>query len=246
MQLIGFVSDSAYRPLAGATVEVVSGPQAGMSATADASGQFTITGDFDSSTNFRASIAGHRTATQPWTCATGASCPAARPYLAFYLAPLAAAVNIAGDYSLTFVADPACTDIPSELRIRTYGATISPDSRQNMPAESSFLLKVSGRSFLPNLDSFRIGVAGDYVALFLDGGHDAPVVEQVTPDSYLAFSGNSAATVSAPSTSMVFDGWIDYCPNSPTAYSNQYGCQSNTAKYVHCQSSNHQLILARR
>ena len=244
MQLIGFVSDSAFRPLAGATIDVVSGPQAGMSATADANGQFTITGDFDSATNFRASIAGHRTATQSWTCATGASCSgsgSARPYLAFYLAPLVPPLNIAGDYTLTFVADPACTAFPTELRTRTYAATILPAALKNTPADSSFVVKVSGASFLPRLDSFQVGVAGDYVAFFLDAGHDAPVVEQLAPDSYLAFSGNSAATVSAPSTSMAFDGWIDYCLNSPLGFNN--GCSSGTG---HCQSSNHQLILTRR
>jgi hypothetical protein len=246
MQLTGFVMDSAFRSLAGATVEVVDGPQAGLSTTADASGRFSLSGDFSSSTTFRASAGGYMTTTQPWTCATGASCwpGSARPYLAFYLAPLAPPVNIAGNYTLTFVTDPVCTDVPAALRTRTYLATILPGAGKNAPAGSSFVLKVSGGSFAINLDSFRIGVAGDYVSYFLDGGHDAPVVEQLA-DSYLAFSGSAsgpAPTASVPSISMAFDGWIEYCATGlPMRL--YYACP---AVAVHCESTNNQLILAHR
>ena len=249
LQLNGYVSDSAYRPLAGATVEVVSGPSAGMSTSVSASGEFSLTGDFDSTTMFRASVGGHVTATQPWTCAA-ATCSGsgARPYLAFYLAPLEPAVNIAGEYTLTFVADPACAGVPSELRSRTYNATILPATRRNEPAGSAFVMKVSGGTFVTNLDSFGIGVAGDYASFFLDGGHDAPVVEQVSSNSFLAFSGGAAAqapSTTTPSVSMMFDGWIEYClVNAPTALYSQ--CPVPAVNNVYCESKNHQMILARR
>ncbi|MEO8682831.1 MAG: carboxypeptidase-like regulatory domain-containing protein, partial [Vicinamibacterales bacterium] len=189
MQLTGFVADSAFRPLAGARVEVVDGPSSGVSAIADASGQFSLTGLFNSATSFRASQRGHVSATQPWSCSVSA-CPGstgARPWLGFYLTPDAPAVNIAGDYTLTFVADSTCADLPAELRTRSYAATIAPAARRNTPAETSFALTVSGATFLRTFDSFDIGVAGDYVGFFLDGGHDPPVVEQVANNSYLAF-----------------------------------------------------------
>ena len=39
--------DTADRPLAGAIVDVVDGPQAGTSATSDTKGEFSLTGAFD-------------------------------------------------------------------------------------------------------------------------------------------------------------------------------------------------------
>jgi len=46
IQLAGTVSDAAWRLLPGARVEVVDGPQGGLSATADAEGEFRLTGTF--------------------------------------------------------------------------------------------------------------------------------------------------------------------------------------------------------
>src|SRR4029079_18685054 len=67
----GSVSDTAFRPLDGAGVEVVDGPLAGMSTTADANGSFSLSGTFDDATRFRATMDGHPAATQvsrtfPW------------------------------------------------------------------------------------------------------------------------------------------------------------------------------------
>jgi len=97
--IFGFVTDSGFRPLAGARVEVLDGPQAGASAIADASGQVTLSGTFDGATRFRASSDGHVSAIQTWNCSVGAvGCPTnARPWLGFYLAVLASPVNIAGN-----------------------------------------------------------------------------------------------------------------------------------------------------
>ena len=260
IQLTGFVLDSGFRPIAGARVEVVDGPQAGISATADASGQFSLTGSFDNVTTFRASADGYRGATQPWSCSVseclGAS--GARPWLGFYLAPLAPPVNIAGDYTLTFVADAACLDLPIELRTRTYAATIAPEDRKHIPANTSFALTVSGASFLGTFDSFTIGVAGDYLGFWLHGGHDPPVVEQLATNAYLAFSGNAAASLPSSSGSPIsaaFEGWIDYCElKAPMGAYYNCGTSNWTGEpipgqavtYAHCESKNHRLILTRR
>ena len=58
----GTVSDTAFRPLAGARVEVVDGRQAGLATTADAKGVFSLIGTFDDATRFRATKEGHATA----------------------------------------------------------------------------------------------------------------------------------------------------------------------------------------
>ena len=255
--IFGYVLDTGYKAVAGARIEALDGPDAGASATADTTGQFTLSGTFDSATRFRATKDGYVAATQTWNCSVGAGCSAtgARPWLGFYLASsVAPPVNIAGDYTVTFIADSACVDLPSEVRTRTYAATITPTSSPS----SSFTLTASGAAFLANLNNFPIGVIENYVDLWLHGGHDPAVVEQLAPNTYLAFSGNATASVgmSPVSTiSMPFHGWIDYCVLQ-TPMGAIYNCgTSNTTgepipglatRYAHCESRNHQLILTRR
>lgn len=258
--IVGFVLDSGFRSVAGAKVEVLDGPEAGSSTTTDTAGQFSLTGTFDPTTRFRATGQGYVTATQTWNCSVG-SCPGptgARPWLGFYLAPLTTPVNIAGDYTLTFIADSACADLPSAAHARTYAATIALDSRPNTPVNTSFTVTVSGAPFLPRFNSFGIGVAGDYLGFNLHGGHDPPLVEQLAPNAYLAFSGNAAATVGASGAATIsttFRGWIEYCElKSPMGSTYNCGTSPFTGEpipglavaYSHCQSENHQLIFWRR
>ena len=66
LQLRGFVTDTAFRPVAGARVEVVDGVSAGTAVIADANGEFVLRGMFHAATRFRASSEGHETRTQPW------------------------------------------------------------------------------------------------------------------------------------------------------------------------------------
>src|SRR4029453_18122197 len=100
--LAGSVSAPALRRLVGARVEVVDGPQAGLSATVDARGEFRLTGAFDETTHFRASKEGHVAATY----ALPPICLPCNPnwWLHFYLEALAPHANIAGEYTLTFIA----------------------------------------------------------------------------------------------------------------------------------------------
>jgi hypothetical protein len=242
----GYVSDSAFRPLAGAVVEVLDGPQAGLSATVTADGRFTLSGNFDDSTRFRASREGNvaSSGTLSPKCAT---CSGAR-FIYFVLGVLAPPVEIAGDYTLTFVADSKCAGIPSELRTRTYNATITPRSDSHNPANTSFLAAVSGAQFLKGYESFPVGVAGDLVAFDLRG--EGPwVVEESSPNTYLGFDGRaefSVGTARGSTMSAPFQGWIDYCAlKSPMG--RYYECRAGLADaHAECESTNHQLILSRR
>src|SRR5687767_14363246 len=63
LRLRGFITDTAYRPLAGAQIVVVDGASAGVSAISDAEGQFALSGRFSAATQFRASKEGHETRT---------------------------------------------------------------------------------------------------------------------------------------------------------------------------------------
>lgn len=256
-QLNGSVFDSAYRPIAGARVEVLDGPQAGTFTTASATGAFSLTGTFDSATTFRATHEAHVGATRSWTQCAGC----VRPWLGFRLAVIAPAVNVAGNYTLTFIADSVCADLPTEVRTRTYSATIAPDSSfPDVPANTAFTGTVSGAPLLEPYNSFSMSVAGDYVAFWIgDLHHGGPgVVERVELDTkpdnsagheYLAFTGEAAASSVETAVSAIsahFDGRIEYC--SPTSEMGAiYDCDLDRAvTRARCESKNHQLILTRR
>lgn len=257
MRLAGFVVDTGFRPVAGARVEAVEGTHAGTWATTDDRGEFALTGAFDSTIRFRASKDGYVTATQAWSCSVASCGPnAATPWLGFYLAVIAAPVDLSGNYTLTFIADGACPDFPSELRTRAYAARVTPGSTTaNIPPDAVFTLDVSGGPFLAGYHDFVIGVAGDHVAFSLDARHNAALVEQVTPTTYLGFSGSAAATVGRSPVSTIsasFDGWIDYCVlGSPRdAYESCVPLHpQGNARPVYqtqCDSANHRLMLTRR
>ena len=246
--IIGFVNDTGFRALNGATVTVVDGPQAGASTTADAYGQFSLVGRFDRTTTFRAAKEGYVTAAQTWSCSGGADCQStANPWLGFYLASSSASpVDVTGRYTLTFSADSACTDLPDEMRTRTYTASIAPSASPNVPAGTSFTATVGGAAFVSGLDNFAVGVSGSYVDLWLHGGHDPALVEQLGPNTYLAISGNAAAEAGKPTSNMsgAFDGWLEYCVTS-VAPRVGHGCEG-AATLKRCESSHHRLVLTRQ
>lgn len=112
-QVTGHVYDAADRPLEGATVEVLDGPQAGTVTTSDAAGALSLTGTFNGATRFRASRADYVTAIKSFSAITTFKA------IGFFLDGVAAPVNIAGDYTVTFLADSACAELPGDVRTRT-------------------------------------------------------------------------------------------------------------------------------
>jgi hypothetical protein len=246
VQLAGTVSDAAWRRLAGARVEVVNGPQAGLSATVDAKGEFRLTGDFDATTQFRATRDGHVAATWPLP----PSCAACRPnfWIHFYLESVAPHANIAGDYTLTFIADTACVALPDEARTRTYRATVTPASGSGDPANSWFNVAVTGGTFVEHRNSFMIGVAGDYLKTDVgDWGHGSPgLVEEIAPNTYLTLGGALATSVTDTATiSGSFYGAVDRCELT-SAWGSRYNCADDPRAPAQCLSQNHQIILTRR
>ena len=250
----GFVLDTGFRSIPGARIEVVDGPLAGESTIADGESRFTLLGPFDRTTKFRAIKEDHVTVTQtaPVYC-TGDLCYGS---LQFYLPVVAPSVNLSGDYTLTFVADATCSDVPDEVRTRTYGATIAWNQSPNIPANTSLEVTLSGASFLGNAKRFEIGVAGDYLGFSF--GEGKSVVEQLPGNTYLSFSGSAAATVEpgASTISTAFEGSIEYCATKSPVGSIDYGCGKSpvtgqpipgeVVAYALCESKNHRLILTRR
>jgi hypothetical protein len=233
----GTVRDTVFRPLAGARVEVLDGPLAGTAATVDASGEFSIIGTFDEGTRFRASKENYLAATgtlQPW-------CGPCHPHrwIHFELDVPTPPVSLAGDYTLTFVADSVCTSLPAELRTRTYDATIAPLSYK---PDTAFEIIVSGTGI--EWQGGGAGVSGNFVVV---GFGDPGLVEEVAPLTYLTFYGVASASVPGPSVSTFtapFDGVIDYCvlKSEPGDY---FNCNP-VAAHATCGSKNHRLTLTRR
>lgn len=245
----GFVGDTIARPLVGAKVEVLDGHEAGRVAATDDMGWFTLAGALTDSTRLRATKEGHVPATGTiafWRRDGPAD------YVSIALALLATPVSLAGDYSLTFVADDACTTVPEELRTRTYAATIEPDvADPRSPAGSFLWANISGVSFLANQRRIPILIAGDVVSFWLgEHGYGAFFVEQVAPSTYLQFDGS--ATVSAgpspiSSLSATFEGAVDYCVMRSPMTGSHYDCDRTRAvSNVHCVSNKHRLTLTRR
>ena len=230
----GTVFDTAYRPLAGATVEVLDGPNAGLSTTAGPRGLFSLTGLFDTNTRFQATASNHVVATktlQPYC----AQC-APNWWVHFTLDVPEPPVNIAGDYTLTVVANPSCTMLPQEMRTREFAVTIPAVA---IPSQQ---LRISGATFFEDWDTISMGVAGEYVGFWLE-----TLVEQTAPNMFLAFAGEASGNVDTSSRdtfAMAFTGSIESCVTA--AEKGRFpDCHLGRATTQRCQSR-HQLTLVRR
>lgn len=245
-QVTGYVSDTAFRALAGVRVAVLDGPQAGLAATSDATGRFSLSGEFDDATRFQATrddLPG-ATLTLAQRCPT---CTGSR-FLYFRLAVFDRPANVAGDYTLTFAADAGCTSLPAEARTRTYAATIAATPDPIVPAGTLLRVVITGAPVVPGNDSFPLGVAGNFVNLEVWNGEGPGVVERLAPRTYVGLFGYAATTISTPDTtiSASFDGTIEYCV-ATTDGTPAYGCTSvATDRREHCESKNHRITLTRR
>jgi hypothetical protein len=240
LPMMGTVSDTAFRPLGGAKVEVLDGPQTGLTTTANELGEFSLTGIFDDATRFRATKEGHITATQ----LLGPFCARCNPnrWVHFSLELLTSSISISGDYTLEFVADDACTMLPSEVRSRTF-TTMIPPAPNATPATPYFTVLV-GATFFEDWNTVALGIAGDYVAFWLE-----TVVEQIAPNTFLAFGGQAAASVGTSHMSAIslpFAGSIEYCVTESEQGRFRECYQGHPATRARCESNNHRLILTRR
>jgi hypothetical protein len=234
--------DAVGRSLEGATVEVLDGPQVGALTTSDAAGAFSLTGSFNEATRFRASRAGYVTATNVFRGIVTTKA------IGFFLDGVAAPVNIAGDYTVTFVADSVCAEFPSDVRTRTYMATIRPNPFFPPETKSFFLAVLSGASFDSYYRNIPISVTEDYIRFDMS---DNFILEEVSPDTYLTIGGVGGTSVSTSVVSTIsapFQGTFDYCETTAEPdEGNNYRCLPDQAvSHAQCSSQNHRLILTRR
>jgi carboxypeptidase family protein len=242
--LSGYASDTAFRPVAGATVTLVDGPQAGASTASNEAGRFTFAGTFEVGTTVRVSKEGYTSATAT-ARPNGSSNGTVWAFV--LLDALAKPVDLVGDYTLTIVADSACTGIPDDVRTRTYSASIGITPGSDTQSGTSLMLAARGASFVSIHDSFPIGVAGGDVAFTINAGEDFGLIEKIAPGTFLAIGGFARVSVGTGPIARIatpFSGSIDYCAlQSDTAWT--YQC-NNRIDFQHCDSTQHQLILSRR
>ena len=220
----GTVYDTAFRRLAGATVEVLDGPQAGMKVNTTVEGEFTLPGLFDATTRFQASSEGYQSATMLHP----------HGYMDYYLVRSMPPMHIAGEYDMTFVADPECAALPEYLRERTYRASVTPGSFDRIPAGMVLNLALAG---VEPLDNPSIGVAGDTVGFRLFNDGYPFIVERVSASLYVTITG-WAEVASWPAdnggVSVPFDGWMTALEGPPLSAARTLG---------HCKSSGHRLVI---
>jgi len=242
--IAGYVADTAFRPVPGARVDVLDGPQAGLSMLSDGAGQFTYSGTFASSVTFRVSKDGYVSATGT----SRVSAPGGRPWAYVRLEMIAPPANIAGDYMLTFTADSSCTSLPDDARARTYAVTLAAAPDPLVPAGTLFSAVIAGAPVVPGNDSFPVGVAGNYVSLEVWNGEGPGVVERLAPKTYVGLFGYAGTTVTSSDMPITaaFDGTIEYCVATTDA-TPAYGCTSvPTDRRDQCESKNHRITLTRR
>ena len=243
--LNGYTYNTAFRSVAGATVTVLDGAQAGATTTSNEVGKFVFTGTFAVPPTLKVVKDGYITATE--TARSNGSSGGVWAYVV--LDAVARPVDLVGDYTLTIVADSACSGLPNELRTRNWPASIGITSGSNTQPGTSLTLAVSGGSFLANQDRFPIGVSGGDVTFSVYSGEEVGLVEKIAAGTFLAIGGGSLVSIDTGSVAKIsapFSGAIDYCAlQSDTGWNYQCNSGPQTA-YAHCESTRHQLILSRR
>jgi len=242
LTLSGHVADSAFRPLAGVRLEVLSGPDTGRLMTSDQGGAFSYVGTFADAVSVRATTDGYVAATA--SVIVGST----QAYVSFQLAPLAPPVPVAGEYTLTISADSACVGLPEAARTRSYAATVRPGASQTAPANTYFKATVTGAQPVYWGNAFWMGVAADYVAVSLYG-EGPTIVEEIGPNRYVAYWGGAGVSVGSSAwttLSAPFGGVIEYCElKAPIA--SYYDCSPALAAVrEQCNVPTHSLTLTRR
>ncbi len=236
----GTVSDTAFRHVIGAKIEVLNGPQSGMTTTSSERGEFTLIGVFDDTTHFRATKDGYALAELP----LGAFCERCNPnrWVNFSLQVLTTPVDISGDYDMTVAVDSVCTQMPEPMRRRTYRAQFPRSS--SGPANEYFAIHPSGAQFVKGWERFDGGVSGNDVGFWFES-----LVEQISPNSYLIIGAYASGTVNPSDTSTlatVASGRIDFCTVDPSSGVLDDCFRRTTATHALCDQSRHSMTFTRR
>jgi hypothetical protein len=158
--------------------------------------------------------------------------------------PRSTALDLTGNYALTFEVGNGCELVPKELRIRTYEARI----RYHNSYESSdnFLAELSGATFV-NQQPVRIEVTqqASGATVWLDlAPSDNVILEELERGAYFIAAGwEGMASVQSPQLSTIsasLTGYFNYCVGA------QNQCSFDAMVRSMCVSENSRWTLTRR
>jgi len=217
----GWVGDSASRLLAGARVEVLTGPASGRTAITDENGRYDLAG-VGNGAELRASKDGYLPQTRQAGQFNG-------PRIDFHLGSPGGSFDLTGNFQVTFTADTACTALPAAARSRTYRA-----------AGNGFLLTLYGGQF--GLGDYKWGVlyAGPFENFVNLNFNDPPVWDFLTPDTYVVFYGGASGIMVRDTGTFPASGEVTYCGDAePDEYPECH------IAVVSCRSSQHRVTLTK-
>ena len=245
LNVTGTVVDTAHRGLSGARVDVLDGSRAGTSTLTDDRGRFLMPGKLPMSFSLRFSKDGYVPQTRSYARPPRPPFEATGRDVWIELASVIPPINLLGTYTLTVTADSACASLPDEARSRTYTATM-----RTLPKPTEFAVALSDARFFSFYYEFGIQTAGDFVRFDIYRWIDEPepaIVEIVRDTTYLALFGTaemSAGSSGIASTTVPFEGTIEYCSRQTPLTGSSYRCDS-TERAV-CDSRRHTLTVVRR
>jgi hypothetical protein len=244
----GAVSDTAFRPIPGAFVEVLDGPDVHATASVQSDGLVMMFGTFERTTRFRAGAEGYESVVQ--TCAEPCNGFNQTLWIFFQLRPLSPpAIDLAGQYTLTATASESCSMLPEESRTRSYGVTLTARMRPGTPDVLGYWLSFESEAVVDWLRQGYVGVAGNDVRSYWTGGEgELPgLIESLGDNRYVTFLGTVDASLnpgSRRSQTLMFDGSIEYLEvESPLT---RFGLGGRVLSRQSCTSSDHRVLLTAR
>lgn len=238
----GTVSDTAHRTLAGALVEVLTGPHAGLTTRSDSRGQFSFAGTFDDTSTFQAALDGFAPAVVP----LGPHCERCNPqrWAHFSLVTLAHSADIAGHYTMTIAASAQCANLPDQARLRTYQVTMPRTADASGASTGYAWVPITGADVGIWSDGFQAGVSGDRAGFWFE-----TPVERIAPDTYVAYNMAASATVTKQPAEIVAvaDGRLTYCEVQPGgSFDDCFRVPAAVVKVINCDAGTHSVIFSRR
>jgi hypothetical protein len=237
----GTVSDTAFRHVGGVTIEVLNGPQTGLTTTSGGTGEFSFVGVFDDTTVFRATKDGYALAEQR----LAPFCERCNPnrWVHFALQTLTPPADISGNYAMTVTVDSTCTHTPPHVRTRTYAVSI-PASGTSSPSNAYFAVLPTGAQFVAGWERFDGGVSGNDVGFWFES-----LVEEVSANSFLIIGAYASATVSASGAATITavgSGRIDFCTATEGSGRLDDCFRGAAATHSVCDANHHVLTFTRR
>lgn len=204
--LSGTVYNTAWRPLAGALIQVVAGSGSGASAVSDLAGHYELPGPFTGSIILLAEKPGYA----PVTIEHRASVSGQSQRDFVLLTPETA--DLAGEWSVRFEASDSCQEIPDAIRTRVYMASIE---RARYPPHE-FSVRLRGGMLIPHWSNeILIAAAGGDARISIpawDWG--VGIAEDLGESKDLFIWGEGAGSVSAVTFVAVLEGGFEYTDHS--------------------------------